>query len=253
MLSIDINSDLGESFGHYSIGNDEAVIHCVTSVNIACGFHAGDPLVMEQTVAKAIENNTAIGAHPGLPDLLGFGRRAMQISPAEAKAYVIYQVSALMGFVKAKGARMQHVKPHGALYNMAASDYAIAKAIAEAVYEVDSSLLLMGLSGSELIKAGKDTGLATASEVFADRTYTNEGKLVSRSKQHAIIHDKEAAAEQILSIVLNNKAVAEDGSEINIEADSICVHGDNKKALELIYYIKDQLIKHHIQVASLAP
>lgn len=253
MLSIDINSDLGESFGHYSIGNDEAVINCVTSVNIACGFHAGDPLVMAKTVERAIANHTAIGAHPGFPDLMGFGRRELRISPAETKAYVIYQVSALMGFVRANGASMQHVKPHGALYNMAVNDYSIAKAIAEAVYEVDRDLLLMGLSGSELIKAGKDTGLKTASEVFADRTYTNEGKLVNRSNANAIIHDKESAAAQILSMVLENKVIAEDGTEVAIEADTICVHGDNEKALELIHYIKDKLVRNNINITSLRP
>jgi len=177
VITVDINSDLGESFGRYKIGNDELVIQQVTSVNIACGFHAGDPLVMEKTVRFALENGVAVGAHPGFPDLMGFGRRKMSISPEEAGAYIIYQVGALNGFMKALGGKMQHVKPHGAFYNMAAADYRLARAIAEGIYAVDSDLIIMGLAGSQLIKAGQDVGLRTASEVFADRAYTIEGTL----------------------------------------------------------------------------
>lgn len=251
MPKIDLNSDLGESYGPYTIGNDDEVLKHVTSVNIACGFHAGDPQVMEKTVEKALENNVAIGAHPGLPDLRGFGRRPMLISPEEAKAYIIYQIGALDGFVKALGGKMQHVKPHGALYNMAAEDYKLARAIAEAVYLVDSELILMGLAGSELIRAGKDVGLQTASEVFADRRYTKEGKLVSRTEKNAVIEDKDEAVSQIIDIVQNGKIKTVDGSEINIEADSICVHGDNAEAVELVKYLRETLLKLNISIQPL--
>lgn len=250
MARIDLNSDLGESFGNYKIGNDEVVLQYVTSVNIACGFHAGDPLVMESTVKQALENNVAIGAHPGVPDLMGFGRRNMSISPEEAKAYIIYQVSALNGFVKAQGGNMQHVKPHGALYNMAAKDYKLARAIAEGVYAVDKELILMGLAGSELIKAGKDIGLCTASEVFADRAYTSEGILVSRNLPGAVIHDKVEAVERVLDMVLRGQVTTVDGGKINLEADSICIHGDNQEAVELVSHIIKSLKEANVEVSS---
>jgi len=251
LARVDLNSDLGESFGIYKIGNDEAVISYVTSVNIACGFHAGDPLVMEDTVKKALENNVAVGAHPGFPDLLGFGRRNMVISPREAKAYIIYQVSALNGFVKALGGEMQHVKPHGALYNMAAKDYKLARAIAEGVFAVDREIILMGLAGSQLIKAGKEIGLRTASEVFADRHYTSEGVLVSREIAGSVIHDKEEAAERVLEMVLQGQVSALDGGKINLQADSICVHGDNQEAKELVEHIRKVLNDAGIKVMAL--
>lgn len=250
-MKIDLNSDLGESFGNYKIGNDDEVLKHVTSVNVACGFHAGDPQVMETTVEKAFENNVAVGAHPGFPDLLGFGRRPIQISPGEAKAYVIYQVSALNGFVKALGGKMQHVKPHGAFYNMAATDPILAKAIAEGVYAVNPELILMGLAGGELVEAGKEIGLQTASEVFADRTYTSEGTLVSRTVANSLIHDKDQAATQILNIVLNGKVKAIDGTEIPLEADSICIHGDNYEAVQLVKHLKQSLSDNGVQIKSL--
>lgn len=251
MNRIDLNSDLGESYGPYVIGNDDEVLKHVTSVNIACGFHAGDPQVMERTVLKALENNVAIGAHPGFPDLRGFGRRPMIISPEETKAYVIYQIGALNAFVKAQGGKMQHVKPHGAMYNMAAEDYALARAIAEAVYGVDRDLILMGLAGSQLIKAGKDVGLRTANEVFADRRYTSEGTLVSRTEANAVIIDKEEAASQIIDIVQNGKIKSVDGTEIDLLADSICVHGDNQEAVQLVKYLRETLSKSNISIQSL--
>lgn len=251
MNQVDLNSDLGESFGNYRIGNDEAVLKYVTSVNIACGFHAGDPLVMEETVRTALKNNVAVGAHPGFPDLMGFGRRNMHISPSEAKAYIIYQVSALNGFVKMLGGKMQHVKPHGALYNMAAKDYNLARAIAEGVYAVDNELIIMGLAGSQLIRAGEDIGLLTASEVFADRAYTSEGTLVPRGIKGAVIHDKETAAARVLGMVQHGKVTTYDGQDISIKADSICVHGDNKEAEELVTYIRKTLKESGIEVMAL--
>lgn len=246
-----MNSDIGESYGNYTIGNDEEVLKFVTSVNVACGFHAGDPHVMEKTIEMAIENNVAVGAHPGFPDIRGFGRRPMAISPEDARVYVIYQISALNGFIKAVGGKLQHVKPHGAFYNMAAIDYKIARAIAEAVYDVDSNLILMGLAGGELVNAGKEVGLKTASEVFADRTYTSEGILLSRKEQGAVIHDKHQAASQILNIIQNGKVKAVDGTEVKIEADSICVHGDNYEAVELVKHLRTELLNANVTIQSL--
>jgi len=251
MPSIDLNSDLGESFGSYKIGNDSLVIQYVSSVNIACGFHAGDPLVMEKTVKTALENNVAVGAHPGFPDLLGFGRRNMTISPEEAKAYIIYQVGALNAFVKAFGGKMQHVKPHGALYNMAAKEYQLARAIAEGVYAVDDELILMGLSGHELIRAGEDVGLQTASEVFADRAYTAEGTLVSRNVKGALIHDKEVAARRVVEMATVGQVTTLEGTKVKIKADSVCVHGDNVEALELVKTIRKVLMESGIEVKAL--
>lgn len=251
MASVDLNSDLGESFGSYRIGNDEEVIKFVTSVNIACGFHAGDPLIMEKTVEKALENKVAVGAHPGFPDLLGFGRRNMSISPAEAKAYIIYQVSALNGFIKALGGKMQHVKPHGAFYNMAATDPRLARAIAEGIDAVDSSLLLMGLAGSELIRAGEAVGLPTASEVFADRAYTPEGILVNRGTPGAVIHDKKEVAARVLEMVLHGTVTTLQGDKIRIKADTLCVHGDTQEAQELVRYIRKVLQEAGVEVKAL--
>src|SRR5699024_3837275 len=206
---------------------------------------------MEKTVEKAFNNNVAVGAHPGFPDLKGFGRRPMVVSPEEAKAYVIYQVSALNGFIQALGGKMQHVKPHGAFYNLAATDYKIARAIAEGVYAVNNDLILMGLAGGELVKAGKEVGLKTACEVIADRTYTNEGTLVSRMEKDSVIHDKNQAAAQILNIVQHGKVKAIDGTEIEIEADSICVHGDNEEAVELVKHLKKSLSEKNIAIQPL--
>lgn len=251
MAQVDLNSDLGESFGNYKIGNDQVVLQYVTSVNIACGFHAGDPLVMEETVKKALENKVAIGAHPGLPDLMGFGRRYMAVSTREAKAYIIYQVSALNGFVKMHGARLQHVKPHGALYNMAAKDYKLARAIAEGVYSVDRELVLMGLAGSELIKAGTDVGLCTASEVFADRAYTPEGTLVPRDIQGAVIQEQGEVTARVLEMVLHGKVTTLDGGKKNLKAETICVHGDTREAAGLVKSIRESLTEAGVEVRAL--
>lgn len=251
MVRVDINSDIGESFGRFRIGQDEEVIKQVTSVNIACGFHAGDPVVMEKTVKLALDNGVAVGAHPGFPDLMGFGRRNMSISPREARAYIVYQVAALNGFVKALGGKMQHVKPHGALYNMAAEDYQLARAIAEAVYSVDQELILVGLAGSQLIKAGRDAGLRTACEVFADRAYTREGTLVPRGTPGALIEDEGEARERVLEMVLKGKVKSIDGEEIGITADTICIHGDSQQAENFAKKIRKALEKAGVKIAAL--
>jgi Uncharacterized proteins, homologs of lactam utilization protein B len=238
---VDLNCDLGESFGNYKIGVDEEILAFVTSANIACGFHAGDPAVMHKTVKLAIENEVSIGAHPGLPDLVGFGRRNMNISPEDAYNMVVYQVGALNAFVKAEGGKMQHVKPHGALYNMAAKNQMLAKAIAEAIYKVDSQLILFGLSGSELIKAGENVGLITASEVFADRTYQADGSLTPRVDKDALITNSYDAIKQVIKMVREGSVLCQQGFDIPIKADTICIHGDGVHALAFAEEINKQL------------
>jgi UPF0271 protein len=250
LYHVDLNSDLGESFGAYRLGNDEAILEIVTSANIACGFHAGDPSTMRKTVRMALEKGTAIGAHPGLPDLIGFGRREMAISPQEAHDLVIYQVGALSAFVKAEGGRMQHVKPHGALYNMAAKNGALAKAIAEAVYRVDPGLVLFGLAGSELIKAGEEIGLRTASEVFADRTYQQDGTLTPRNQPDALIDDPEQAANQVIRMVKEGRVRSRQGTDVHLTAQTICIHGDGPQALQLSRRIRERLIAAGISLQA---
>ncbi|MBQ0059918.1 MAG: LamB/YcsF family protein [Lachnospiraceae bacterium] len=248
MNSIDLNSDLGESFGNYKIGMDEKVIEVVSSVNVACGCHAGDPIVMDKTVLFAKESGTAIGAHPGYPDLQGFGRRNMALSPAEAAAYVIYQVGALDAFCKKHGVKMHHVKPHGALYNTSAKDPKLAQAIAEAIYSYNPELILVGLAGSESIKAGKAVGLKTCGEYFADRAYEEDGTLRARTKSDAMIHDEEECVERVIRMVKEGKVRAVTGNDIEIEAQTICVHGDGEKAIAFARKIKEALIAEHISV-----
>lgn len=241
MKTIDLNSDLGESFGAYKIGNDEKVMEHITSANIACGFHAGDANVMMETVKKAADHGVAIGAHPGYPDLLGFGRRAMAMSASEIYNMIVYQVGALQGIAKAQSINLHHVKPHGALYNAASTDPAIAKAIANAVYAVDPNLILFGLAGSELVKAGKSAGLYVAQEVFADRTYQPDGTLTPRTEENAMIHDPELAVKRVIRMVTEGKVTAIDGRDISIQADTICVHGDEPEALQFVSQLKKSL------------
>lgn len=235
---VDLNSDLGESFGSYTIGQDEKIIPLVSSANVACGFHAADPVVMTKTIERVKESGIAIGAHPGFPDLMGFGRRNMNLTPKEAKAYVGYQVAALMGMAKAKGLTLQHVKPHGALYNMAAVDYQLSYAICEAIKELDEDLIVLGLSGSQMIQAAKDLGMRVAGEVFADRGYEDDGTLVSRNKEGAFIHDENEAVERVIRMVKEGKVTTATGKDILIQADSICVHGDGEKALLFVEKIR---------------
>ncbi|MBB6218588.1 UPF0271 protein [Anaerosolibacter carboniphilus] len=250
MYSVDLNSDLGESFGSYKIGLDEEVIQFVTSANVATGWHAGDPLVMERTVQMAKKYGVGIGAHPGYPDLMGFGRRNIAVTPKEAKAYTKYQLGALMAFVVSHGEKIQHVKPHGAMYNMAAKDYLLARAIAEAIYEVDKEIILLGLANSEMIKAGKEVGLQVISEVFADRAYNADGTLVARNIEGAVIHDTELAISRVVRMVKEGKVTAITGEDIEITAQSICVHGDNPEAVEFVKRIRHTLEVEGIKVTK---
>lgn len=248
MYTIDLNSDLGESFGAYKIGNDEAVLQYVTSANIACGFHAGDPSVMKKTVDLALSKGVALGAHPGLPDLVGFGRRKMAVSPADAYAMVVYQVGALQAFAAAKGAKLQHVKPHGALYNMAAKDKDLAAAIAKAVHDVNPDLILYGLAGSYLISEGKAAGLKTASEVFADRTYQPDGSLTPRTQPDAMVTDEDEAIARVLRMITEGVVKAQNGEDIPVQADTVCIHGDGVKALAFAEKIKKALLDKGVAV-----
>ena len=251
MYQVDLNSDLGESFGHYTIGNDEKIIPLVSSANIACGYHASDPVVMQKAIQSAKDASIQIGAHPGLPDLMGFGRRTMAVSPAEAKAYTLYQISALGGMCQANGMKLQHVKPHGALYNMAAKDYDLSLAICEAIKSYDPEIIVLGLSGSETIRAARDCGLKATSEVFADRAYEEDGTLVNRRKEGAVIHDEELAISRVVRMVTEGKVTAITGKDIPIQADSICVHGDGEKALLFVEKIRKTLKEQGIAIAPL--
>ena len=252
MYKVDLNSDLGESFGAYTIGLDSQVVQYVSSVNVACGYHAGDPLVMDKTVAAAKAAGVAVGAHPGYPDLMGFGRRNMVCTPAEAKAYVQYQMGALLAFCAAHGVALQHVKPHGALYNMAAKDEALAAGIAEGIASVDKNVILLGLAGSKLLIAGRAAGLRVASEVFADRAYQADGSLVPRSKPGAVIHDADEAIARTVRMVKEGKVTAITGEEVAIEAHSICVHGDNPDAVEFVRRIRARLEAEGVTIAPIA-
>ncbi|WP_243290934.1 5-oxoprolinase subunit PxpA [Bacillus sp. FJAT-47783] len=252
MVRVDLNCDMGESFGIYQIGNDEEILSYVTSANIACGFHAGDPTTMRKTVSLALEKGVKIGAHPGLPDLQGFGRRNIAIREEEAYNLVLYQVGALNAFVKAEGGKMQHVKPHGALYNMAAKDRNLSEAIAKAVYDIDPTLVIYGLAGSELIHAGQKIGLQTASEVFADRRYQQDGSLTSRKEPNALITDKKEAVQQVIRMVLEGKVRSTYGTDVEIKANTICIHGDGEHALPFAKMIREKLEEANIRVASIS-
>jgi len=246
--AVDLNCDMGESFGAYSLGHDEAILPFVTSANIACGFHAGDPAVMKRTVRLALQHHVAIGAHPGLPDLVGFGRREMAISAEEAHDMTVYQLGALAAFVRAEGGTLHHVKPHGALYNMAAVNPALAEAIAEAVYRVQSDACLYGLAGSALISAGQKLGLATAHEVFADRTYQPDGTLTPRRQPNALLTNPAEAISQVVRMVQQGQVRALSGSDVAIRADTVCIHGDGLHALEFARQIRAALEHEGIAV-----
>ena len=252
MIKVDVNSDLGESFGAYTLGMDAEILKYVSSANVACGFHAGDPLVMEKTVRLAKEAGAAVGAHPGFPDLQGFGRREMNCTPKEVKVFVTYQLGALEAFLRAQGMKLQHCKPHGALYNMAARDRALAAAVAEAVCDFDSRIILLGLANSRLIDTAKEAGLRTASEVFADRAYQADGTLVPRSLPGAVIRDPEEAIARTVRMVKEGVVTAVSGEEVPITADSVCVHGDNPSALEFVRRIRERLEAEGIAVAPLS-
>ncbi|HWL12449.1 MAG TPA: 5-oxoprolinase subunit PxpA [Ureibacillus sp.] len=251
MFRVDLNCDFGESFGRYRLGEQEEILKYVTSANIACGFHAGDPTVMRETVQLAIKHGVRVGAHPGLPDLNGFGRREMAVTPQEAYDMVVYQVGALQGFLTTLNEKMQHVKPHGALYNMAAKDSKLAEAIAQAVYDISPNLVLFGLADSELIKAGEKIGLPIANEVFADRTYQQDGSLTSRKQPDALITDREQSVLQVVKMVKDGSVLSQQQIEVPLQADTICIHGDGDHAVEFAKYIQAALTEEQIAVRAI--
>lgn len=250
-MRMDLNSDLGESFGPWPMGQDAALMASITSANVACGFHGGDPGAMRETVALAKAHGVAIGAHPGFPDLVGFGRREMKATPQEVEDFVVYQVAALAGIAATQGTSLQHVKAHGALYNMACRDRALADAIARAVAMIDRRLILFGLPGSELLRAGEAAGLPVAAEGFADRAYERDGSLASRSKPGSVIHDTPAVVARAVRMVRDRDVVAVDGSVIPLEAQTICLHGDTPGAADLARAVRSGLEKAGVEIRRL--
>lgn len=249
-MQVDLNCDMGESFGAYSIGADDAVFPFITSANVACGFHGGDPSVMRTTVAEAKKRGVAVGAHPGLPDLIGFGRRNMDVTPADAYDLVVYQVGALLGVARAAGVELQHVKAHGALYNMAVANRELAAAIARATADVDRGLVFFALPNSQLASEGEKAGLRVACEAFADRNYMPDGSLVSRRRADAHVHDAEEAARRAIRMVRQGKVTAVDGSDVSLRADTICIHGDGPHAAEFARSLRSALEANGIAVRA---
>lgn len=250
-LKVDLNADLGESFGVWRLGEDEEVVRYVTSVNIACGLHAGDPLVMWRSARLAKEAGVAVGAHPGYPDLQGFGRRYLALTPREVEAFLVYQIGALEAFCRAEGVRLRHVKPHGSLYNAAARDPELAAAVARAVGRVGAELILVGLAGSELLRAGERAGLPVASEAFADRAYNPDGTLVPRGHPAAIVAHPEEVARRALGLVREGIVEATDGSRLAVKADTICFHGDTPGVAGLVRLVRARLEGEGVRVAPL--
>jgi UPF0271 protein len=241
-MDINLNADLGESFGAWRMGDDRALLGIVGTANVACGFHAGDPLVMRETVRLALEAGVSIGAHPAFPDLQGFGRRTMQLTAGELEAVVIYQVGALTGMARSLGHRVSHVKPHGAMNNMACEDAAMAATIAGAVKSVDADLILLAPALSQLAAAGRAAGLRVADEVFADRAYTDEGNLVPRSRPGAVLHDSAECLDHVLRMLERGGIVAASGKLLPCSFHSICVHGDNAHAVATAAAVRDGLL-----------
>jgi 5-oxoprolinase (ATP-hydrolysing) subunit A len=248
MFSIDLNCDMGESFGAWMMDNDAALMDIVSSINVACGFHAGDASTVRKTIETAVSKRIAIGAHPGYPDLQGFGRREMQLSGQEIFDIVLYQVSALKGICNAFGAKLNHVKPHGALYNTAAKNPEKAAAIVRAVKAIDSNLIFYGLSGSFLISEAEKAGLKTASEVFADRTYQSDGSLTPRNQPNALIEMIDESCKQVLQMIREQSVTATNGGKVALKAETICIHGDGKHALEFARNIRARIIENGIEI-----
>lgn len=249
-MRVDLNADLGESYGAFTIGQDETLLRLVTSANVACGFHGGDPSTMRRTVRRAREAGVSIGAHPSFPDLVGFGRREMTCTPQEVEDFVAYQVGALAGICALEGTRVRHVKPHGALYNMAGRDRALAEAIVRAVRGVDPGLVLFALAGSLLEAAGRAAGLRVAAEVFADRAYEPDGSLMSRRKPGSVIHDEADVVRRTLGMVRDGLVTTGDGSTLQVRPDTICTHGDTPGSAALVARLREALTEAGVTIAA---
>jgi len=253
-IQIDINSDVGESFGAYKIGLDEEVIPHITSANIACGFHAGDPGVMRKTISLAKKHGVKVGAHPGFPDLMGFGRRNIDATLEEIQDYVVYQMGALQAFASSQGLKLQHIKTHGSLYNMAAANLKMTEAIAEAVAKVDQKIILVVLAFAKrdpLLEIGIRYGIRIAFEAFADRAYNRDGSLVSRREKGAVISDHEIVVKRALKMAIEGKVIAIDGTEISLKADTLCVHGDNPAAVQMVKRMRESLKAAGVEVTPM--
>jgi UPF0271 protein len=251
---IDLNCDMGESFGAYKLGMDEKVIGFITSANIACGWHAGDPLVMDATVKMAVEHGVGVGAHPGYPDLLGFGRRNMDCTPDEIRKYLVYQVGALKAVCQANGTRLRHVKPHGALYLTAVENEDVARAIAEAIVSVDSELMYVALAGAKgqlMTRIGEKVGLKVVYEAFPDRAYTPQGTLVSRRLPEAVIKEPQEVSARALKMARDGEVVAVDGTTIALDVQTLCVHGDTPTAVDLVKRIRGTLEAEGVTLAPM--
>jgi len=241
MRKIDLNCDCGEGYGIYQIGQDEKIIKYVSSVNIACGLHAGDPFVIARTVQLAKEQNIAVGAHPGFPDLMGFGRREFNMTNDEIYNLIIYQIGVMQAFCKSQNIQLHHVKPHGALYNMAAKDMNLSRAIVRAIQDLDPQLIVYGLANSKLIEAADEINLPYASEVFADRVYLSDGNLMSRSIKGSVHEELENSLEQALTLITEGKVKCANGEKITLEADTLCIHGDNANAYPFVKTLRTRL------------
>ena len=248
---VDLNCDMGESFGAWRIDISPKILENISSANIACGFHAGDPLVMEETVILCKQHGVAVGAHPGLPDLMGFGRREMKISPREARNYLLYQVGALWAFCTSVGVELQHVKLHGAWYNMAAHDKNLAQAIIDGLLSLKPRPILLALSGSPLAQMAEEAGLKVAHEVFADRAYSSDGTLIPRSHRGAVLDDPELIAQRVVKMVTEGAVETIDGEVIRLKTDSVCIHGDNPKAEAIVVHLAEALDKAGISIVPL--
>jgi UPF0271 protein len=249
-MRIDLNSDLGESFGPWKMGDDAALMPSLTSANVACGFHAGDPGTMRETLALASAHGVSVGAHPGFPDLAGFGRRELHATPQEVEDLVLYQIAAIAGMAATRGLQLAHVKAHGALYNMACRDRGLADAIARAVAAFDRSLVLFGLPGSELLDAGQRAGLMVAAEAFADRAYNPDGSLTSRRLPGSVLTDPEVVVARALRMIADQEVSAIDGSLLRLRAETLCVHGDTPGAPALVSHLRTALEQAGVKVVS---
>jgi len=245
---IDINSDMGESFGAYKLGRDAEVMEYISSANIACGWHAGDPMVMEETVRMAKERGVGVGAHPGYPDLMGFGRRRLDLSISEIENYMLYQMGALYAFAKAHGLPLQHVKAHGALGNLAFVDLEVSKAIARAALRFSRETIFVALTGTVMVQAAKEVGVRCVEEVYADRVYNPDGTLQSRKIAGSVIHDPEKAARQALTILKEGHVIAHDGTKVKVKPETLCVHGDTPTAIAILQKIREELKKASVAV-----
>ena len=252
MYKIDLNSDLGESYGAYKLGMDSEIIKYVSSVNMACGWHGGDPIIMDKTLKMCVDEGVAVGAHPSYPDLMGFGRRHMDLSFDEAKAYVKYQLGALMAFAASYGVKVQHLKAHGAMGNDSNKDSKLAKAICEATSEVDKNIIHLSFANGAVIKTAQEMGLRFANEVFADRAYNDDYTLVSRNQPGAMIHDPKLAMNRVIRMIKEGKVTSISGKDLDISVHSVCVHGDTPTAVEIVKNLREALIAEGIQIAKLS-